>query len=229
MSCLTNVCMRTSETSLRSCLHCSIPFPSLISATHRERENQITRYDAWRRLREKAIINAGGKLPPGVDIDFPPPEPFDTIDPEDVTFDLTAAHIEAEAVDFGEEGPHERVPHADLEFEGTGQELRVSRLFLLVVVVGRVKVADEFFFSTRRRCLATVPRLEREWASFACWTESACPAKECLARFVGYFPSHHGRVVNAPHLQLMLQCCGIYRPIVVWTWNPHHCRPWAGF
>ncbi|KAF9520576.1 hypothetical protein BS47DRAFT_644077 [Hydnum rufescens UP504] len=86
-----------------------------------ERQRQQARYDSWCILRDTAVKNAGGTLPPGVpDIDtiLPPDELEDESDLiNDVTLDLSAATIEAEAVEFDEAAAQERVPHADPSFD----------------------------------------------------------------------------------------------------------------
>jgi hypothetical protein len=92
-------------------------------------------------LRDTAVKNAGGTLPPGVpDIDtiLPPDELEDESDLiNDVTLDLSAATIEAEAVEFDEAAAQERVPHADPSFDagngngngaGIGDEIKVCVL-----------------------------------------------------------------------------------------------------
>ena len=89
-------------------------------------------------MRDAAVKNAGGALPPGVpDIDtiLPPDELEDDSDLiNDVTLDLSAATIEAEAVEFDEAVAQERLPHADPSFDagnangngiGLGDEIRV--------------------------------------------------------------------------------------------------------
>jgi len=88
-------------------------------------------------MRDTAVANAGGSLPPGVlDIDtILPPDEHEEDDMGDVTFDLSAATIEAEAVEFEEAAAQERIPHADPAFDGAGgygDEVRVSICALLV-------------------------------------------------------------------------------------------------
>ena len=67
-------------------------------------------------MREKAVKNCGGKLPAGyVDIEpTPPPPPVEDLDIMDLSIDLNAVSIDAEAP-LGEldESGIERVPMAD--------------------------------------------------------------------------------------------------------------------
>ena len=89
-----------------------------------ERQRQQTRYDSWQKMRAEAVKNAGGKLPLGVpDIDhILPPDEIDDDSAliNDVALDLSAATIEAEAVEFDEAAAQERLPHADPSFEANG-------------------------------------------------------------------------------------------------------------
>ncbi|KAF8343950.1 phosphatase 2A regulatory B subunit-domain-containing protein [Cantharellus anzutake] len=93
-----------------------------------ERQRQQTRYESWQKMRAEAVQNAGGQLPPGVpDIDniLPPDETDDdTALINDVALDLSAATIEAEAVEFDEAAAQERLPHADPSFETNGSASR---------------------------------------------------------------------------------------------------------
>ncbi|KAI0720978.1 protein phosphatase PP2A0 B subunit gamma isoform [Cerioporus squamosus] len=81
-----------------------------------ERQHAVARYEEWQKLREKAMENCGGKPPAGyVDIEpTPPPPPVEDLDIMDLTIDLNAVSIDAEAP-LGEldESGIERVPMAD--------------------------------------------------------------------------------------------------------------------
>lgn len=82
-----------------------------------EQQHAVNRYEAWQRMREKAVQNApGGKLPSGyVEIPHPPPPPPAPIDDVDIlslSMELNAASIDDVPGDLDEHGI-ERVPMAD--------------------------------------------------------------------------------------------------------------------
>ncbi|KAF8628365.1 hypothetical protein AX15_003900 [Amanita polypyramis BW_CC] len=85
-----------------------------------EQELAVHRYNAWQKVREKAIHNAGGTLPPGlVDIPRslpPPPSSVDEADILNLSMELNAASIDDVAGDLDEHGI-ERVPMADPGFD----------------------------------------------------------------------------------------------------------------
>ena len=84
--------------------------------TASERQHAVTRYDEWQKLREKALQNCGGHLPDGyVDVEpAPPPPPVDDLDIMDLSIDLNAVSIDAEApLNELDESGIERVPMAD--------------------------------------------------------------------------------------------------------------------
>ncbi|TBU50895.1 protein phosphatase 2A regulatory B subunit [Dichomitus squalens] len=94
-----------------------------------ERQHAVARYEEWQKLREQALKNCGGKLPEGyVDVEpTPPPPPVEDFDIMDLSIDLNAVSIDAEAP-LGEldESGIERVPMADpgmdRPFPEVGQE-----------------------------------------------------------------------------------------------------------
>lgn len=82
-----------------------------------EQQHAVARYEAWERLRKKAINNApGGKLPPNyVDIPHVPPPPPVNVDDSDIldlSMELQAATIDDVQSDLDSSGL-ERVPNAD--------------------------------------------------------------------------------------------------------------------
>lgn len=81
-----------------------------------ERQHAVDRFEEWQKLREKALQNCNGKLPSGyVDIPPPPPPPpVDESDIMDLSIDLNAVSIDAEAqLNELDETGIERVPMAD--------------------------------------------------------------------------------------------------------------------
>ncbi len=84
---------------------------------YRDQQHAVERYNAWQKMREKAIQNApGGKLPEGFhDVPHappPPPPPVDDTDILDLSMELNAASIDDVGGDLDEHGI-ERVPMAD--------------------------------------------------------------------------------------------------------------------
>ncbi|KAE9399325.1 protein phosphatase 2A regulatory B subunit [Gymnopus androsaceus JB14] len=81
-----------------------------------EQQRAVNRYDAWQKMRAKALTNAGGKLPEGyVEISYPTPPPppsAEDIDILDLSMELNAASIDDVTGDLDEHGI-ERVPMAD--------------------------------------------------------------------------------------------------------------------
>ncbi|PPQ88006.1 hypothetical protein CVT25_001085 [Psilocybe cyanescens] len=86
-------------------------------ATYSEQEHAINQYNAWQRMREKALENAPGhKLPDGyVEPYRAPPPPLSAVDDADIldlSLELNAASIDDVPGDLDETGL-ERVPMAD--------------------------------------------------------------------------------------------------------------------
>lgn len=82
-----------------------------------EQEHAVSQYNAWQKLREKALKNApGGKMPQGYVEPYrappPPPTAVDDADMIDLSMELNAASIEELPGDLDESGI-ERVPMAD--------------------------------------------------------------------------------------------------------------------
>ena len=82
---------------------------------HREQRAAVQRYEAWQKLRDIAVKNAGGKLPEGYkDIPHPPPPPPPAVEDQDImelSMELNAATID-DVSDLDESGM-ERIPTAD--------------------------------------------------------------------------------------------------------------------
>jgi serine/threonine-protein phosphatase 2A regulatory subunit B' len=92
-------------------------FIPVFNSNFREQEHAVARYDAWEKLRQRALTNApGGKLPAGyVEIPHAPPPtptPIDDGDIMDLSMELQAASIDDVPGDLDENGI-ERVPMAD--------------------------------------------------------------------------------------------------------------------
>lgn len=85
-----------------------------LSSDQRQAE---ARYDAWTKIREKAVQNANGKLPEGFEKDAPapppPPPPADDTDITDLSMELQAAHLDQDMPTDLDESGIERVPMAD--------------------------------------------------------------------------------------------------------------------
>ncbi|THH20672.1 hypothetical protein EW146_g705 [Bondarzewia mesenterica] len=82
-----------------------------------ERQHAIEKYEAWKKLREKAIQNANGHLPEGFDESepMPPPPPplVDDADIMDLSLELNAVTINGEVPHDLDDSGIERVPMAD--------------------------------------------------------------------------------------------------------------------
>ncbi|EGO20964.1 hypothetical protein SERLADRAFT_452105 [Serpula lacrymans var. lacrymans S7.9] len=82
-----------------------------------EQQHAVDRYDQWQKMREKAIENAGGKLPQGfVEIEHAPPPPPSAADDSDIlelSMELNAVSIDGEVPGDLDESGIERVPMAD--------------------------------------------------------------------------------------------------------------------
>ncbi|KAI4527540.1 protein phosphatase 2A regulatory B subunit [Schizophyllum commune Tattone D] len=85
-----------------------------------EQRAAVQRYEAWQKLRDIAVKNAGGKLPEGYkDIPHPPPPPPPAVEDQDImelSMELNAATID-DVSDLDESGM-ERIPTADPGLEG---------------------------------------------------------------------------------------------------------------
>lgn len=86
-------------------------------------------------MREKAIRNAGGRLPPGfIEIEHVPPPPPSTVEDSDIldlSMELHAASIEDVPCDLDESGI-ERVPMADPGVDVSVIVLTVDILLLMI-------------------------------------------------------------------------------------------------
>ncbi|TFK55149.1 protein phosphatase 2A regulatory B subunit [Heliocybe sulcata] len=82
-----------------------------------ERQHAVEQYEGWKKLREKAIKNANGKLPEGFEENEPePPPPPPAIDDSDImhlTMELNAVNIDGDMPNDLDETGIERVPMAD--------------------------------------------------------------------------------------------------------------------
>ncbi|KAJ8597934.1 protein phosphatase 2A regulatory B subunit [Rhizopogon salebrosus TDB-379] len=81
-----------------------------------EQQHAVDRYEQWQIVREKAIQNAGGKLPPGFkEVErFPPPPPSPGDDSIlDLSMELNAVSLDGEIPGDIDESGIERVPMAD--------------------------------------------------------------------------------------------------------------------
>ncbi|KAG1756497.1 armadillo-type protein [Suillus paluster] len=82
-----------------------------------EQQHAVERYEQWQRVREKAIQNAGGKLPPGFEeverLPPPPPSPGDDSDILDLSMELNAVSLDGDIPGDLDESGIERVPMAD--------------------------------------------------------------------------------------------------------------------
>ncbi|KAG2147097.1 phosphatase 2A regulatory B subunit-domain-containing protein [Suillus cothurnatus] len=82
-----------------------------------QQQHAVERYDQWQKIREKAIQNAGGKLPPGFQeverLPPPPPSPSDDSDILDLSMELNAVSLDGDVPGDLDESGIERVPMAD--------------------------------------------------------------------------------------------------------------------
>ncbi|KAG1877829.1 phosphatase 2A regulatory B subunit-domain-containing protein [Suillus subalutaceus] len=82
-----------------------------------QQQHAVERYDQWQKVREKAIQNAGGKLPPGFQeverLPPPPPSPSDDSDILDLSMELNAVSLDGDIPGDLDESGIERVPMAD--------------------------------------------------------------------------------------------------------------------
>ncbi|KAG1754484.1 phosphatase 2A regulatory B subunit-domain-containing protein [Suillus lakei] len=82
-----------------------------------EQQHAVERYEQWQKVREKAIQNAGGKLPPGFQeverLPPPPPSPSDDSDILDLSMELNAVSLDGDIPGDLDESGIERVPMAD--------------------------------------------------------------------------------------------------------------------
>ena len=83
------------------------------SCVYSEREDRLTRYEQWQKMREVAIQNSNGKLPEGFEENFPQPPPVDDLDIEKLSLDLSAASIDADIGNAIDDSGIERVSMAD--------------------------------------------------------------------------------------------------------------------
>lgn len=81
-----------------------------------EQQQAVSRFEAWQKMRQKAVENIGGKLPEGfVEIPYPSPPPppsAEDVDILDLSMELNAASIDDVTGGLDEHGI-ERVPMAD--------------------------------------------------------------------------------------------------------------------
>ncbi|KAF8122875.1 phosphatase 2A regulatory B subunit-domain-containing protein [Boletus edulis] len=86
-----------------------------------EQHHALDRYEQWQKVREKAMQNAGGKLPKGFrEVEHvPPPPPFIDEDSDilELSMELNAVSIEDEATAVLDESGVEIVPMADPDFD----------------------------------------------------------------------------------------------------------------
>jgi serine/threonine-protein phosphatase 2A regulatory subunit B' len=86
-----------------------------------EQQHAVERYEQWQKVREKAIQNAGGKLPKGFkEIERSPPPPPSIGDDSDIlelSMELSAVSIDGEVPAELDESGIERVPMADPGFD----------------------------------------------------------------------------------------------------------------
>ncbi|KAI0065428.1 protein phosphatase 2A regulatory B subunit [Artomyces pyxidatus] len=93
-----------------------------------ERQHAIEKYEGWKKLRERAVVNANGHLPEGFEKDEPQPPPAPSLDDDivDLAMDLNAVSIDAGMPHDLDESGIERVPMADPGLDVSGmQQLQV--------------------------------------------------------------------------------------------------------
>lgn len=82
-----------------------------------QQQHAVERYEQWQKVREKAIQNAGGKLPTGFQeverLPPPPPSPSDDSDILDLSMELNAVSLDGDLPGDLDESGIERVPMAD--------------------------------------------------------------------------------------------------------------------
>lgn len=82
-----------------------------------QQQHAVERYEQWQKVREKAIQNVGGKLPPGFQeverLPPPPPSPSDDSDILDLSMELNAVSLDGDIPGDLDESGIERVPMAD--------------------------------------------------------------------------------------------------------------------
>ncbi|KAK0483553.1 phosphatase 2A regulatory B subunit-domain-containing protein [Armillaria novae-zelandiae] len=99
---------------------------------YREQQHAVDRYNAWQKMREKALQNApGGKMPANYhEIPHVPPPPPPTVDDNDIldlSMELNAASIDDVTGDLDEHGI-ERVPMADPGLDRTYPDVGTTEL-----------------------------------------------------------------------------------------------------
>ena len=90
---------------------------------HRERQRAVNRYEGWKMLRQKAVVNANGHLPDGFEQDEPippPPPPADDADIVDLSLELNAVSIDGDVPHELDDSGIERVPMADPGLDVSG-------------------------------------------------------------------------------------------------------------
>lgn len=97
--------------------------------TFSEQQHAVDRYEQWQKVREKAIQNAGGKLPKGFKeverLPPPPPSIGDDSDILELSMELNAVSIDGEVPADLDESGIERVPMADPGFDVRAYNMRV--------------------------------------------------------------------------------------------------------
>ncbi|KAG2078035.1 protein phosphatase 2A regulatory B subunit [Suillus decipiens] len=82
-----------------------------------QQQHAVERYEQWQKVRERAIQNAGGRLPPGFQeverLPPPPPSPSDDSDILDLSMELNAVSLDGDIPGDLDESGIERVPMAD--------------------------------------------------------------------------------------------------------------------